>query len=83
MKRYKDEDIRNAFGQALREKRQELGMTQEELAQKANLKRDAIHLYEEGLKEPWLSTVLKISKAFGKPPSSWIGRMDEILNPKK
>lgn len=41
-------DIKSALGQALREKRQELGMTQAELARKANMEQDAIYLYEEG-----------------------------------
>lgn len=74
-----DEEIIKAFGQTLREKRIELGMTQAELAQKADMKLEEIRGYEKGLGDPRLSTVLKVSRAFERLPSTWIRRMDEIL----
>ena len=77
-----DEEIIKAFGQAVKKKRIELGMSQAELARKAHMKLKTIRGYEEGLGDPQLSTVLKISRAFKKLPSSWIGRMDEILKSK-
>lgn len=78
-----DDAIVKAFGQAVKEKRIELGLTQAELARKADMKLEEISGYEQGSGDPRLSTVLKISRAFERLPSTWIGRMDEILKSQK
>ena len=78
-----DEEMIKAFGQAIKEKRIELGLIQAELARKADMKLEEISGYEQGSGDPRLSTVLKISRAFERLPSTWIWRMDEILKSKK
>ena len=44
-----DEEIIKAFGQALKEKRTELGLAQAELARKAGMKLEDIRGYGKGL----------------------------------
>ena len=72
-----DQEIIQAFGQALKEKRKELGITQAALAKKAKIRRKDVSQYENGVKGPRLITVLKLVNAFGS--SAWLRRMDEIL----
>ena len=72
-----DEEIIQAFGQALKEKRKALGLTQATLAKRANIRPKDISQYENGVKGPRLITVLKLVNAFGF--YQWLRRMDEIL----
>lgn len=51
------------FGRVLREHRNKKGVTQEGLAHECSLDRTYISLLERGLRQPTLTTILKLAKA--------------------
>jgi transcriptional regulator with XRE-family HTH domain len=53
------------FAGRLKELRQQSGLTQEQLARKANLSVSAVRHFEQGLKEPTYATLLKLAEALG------------------
>jgi transcriptional regulator with XRE-family HTH domain len=54
-----------AFGAALRAARKHKGMTQEQLAEAADLDRTFPTLLERGLRTPTLGTLLRLAEALG------------------
>ena len=54
-----------AFGQVLRRKRTESGLSQDKLALESGLDRTFISLLERGLRQPSLSTLLELAEALG------------------
>jgi transcriptional regulator with XRE-family HTH domain len=65
------------FGHLLQEKRQEKGLSQEQLAQQCNLDRTYISLLERGLRQPTLNTLFSLSKALGISPCVFITLLEE------
>lgn len=61
-------DASQAFGRRLREVRQERGMSQDALADAADIHTTAIGRYERGLREPGLSKILQLARALDVPP---------------
>jgi transcriptional regulator with XRE-family HTH domain len=62
--RQKDETgIRQRFGLAIRQRRQELGISQEELSFRAGLHRTYISDIERGSRNPSLENIEKLAKA--------------------
>jgi len=53
------------FGQRVRERRIEVGMTQKELGEKLNTSQSAIARLEAGGTQPRLQTILALSRALG------------------
>jgi putative transcriptional regulator len=53
------------FGRRLRELRQEAGLTQTELAERAGVKRDAVARWERGAREPGWFNVVALAEALG------------------
>lgn len=51
------------FGERVKQVRDEKGMSQEELADKAGLHRTQISLIERGMRSPRLETIEKLAKA--------------------
>jgi DNA-binding XRE family transcriptional regulator len=51
---------------ALKTRRQELQLTQKEVADKLNLKRQTYNKYENGLRQPRISVMKQIAELFGK-----------------
>lgn len=60
------------FGRAVREAREEMGWSQEELGFEADLDRTYVSGVERGVRNPTLRTVLLIAKALGVRPSELI-----------
>lgn len=58
-----DEPVRIAFGAALRELREQAGMTQERLAEASKLDRTYVSLLERGLRQPTLATLVRLHAA--------------------
>jgi transcriptional regulator with XRE-family HTH domain len=54
-----------AFGRNVRKRREEIDLTQERLAEKANLDRTYISDIERGARNLSLSSIVRISKALG------------------
>jgi transcriptional regulator with XRE-family HTH domain len=62
------ERVAVAFGAVLRFKRNELGMSQEQLADQADLDRTYPSLIERGLRQPTITVLIKISAALNLTP---------------
>ena len=58
-------DIRRAFGQHLRELRQDKGWTQEKLADKAGMHFTYVGQIERGLRNPSLVNLERLARALG------------------
>ena len=61
-------DFKAAIGAKLRALREKLGMSQEEVAERAGVDRTYISILERGLKSPTLDTMEKICAALGTLP---------------
>ena len=56
-------DIGSIFGASIRRRRQELGLSQEELADEAGLHRTYVSLLERGLRSASIVTIVKLARA--------------------
>jgi transcriptional regulator with XRE-family HTH domain len=70
--------IAAAFGLVLREFRQGAGLSQEALADAADVERTYISLLERGLREPTLETLFALSEALSVSPSTMISRTTSL-----
>jgi len=66
-----------SFSQALREARQEKGISQEELADRAGLHRTYISQIERGLKSPSLRSLEQIAQALDLSIAALLARMEK------
>lgn len=57
--------VERAFGSVVREHRERLALSQEELAFRADLHRTYISMLERGERCPSLGTIVKLAKALG------------------
>lgn len=69
-----------AFGRVVRRLRQNAGLTQEQLAFEAELRRTYVSILELGQQQPSLSTILKLAAAFKMPAQDLIGLVENELN---
>jgi transcriptional regulator with XRE-family HTH domain len=72
--------VREVFGKVLRESRQERGLSQEDLAELADLDRTTPSLLERGLRQPTLSVVILLGRALEVDPRELVGRVMEASN---
>lgn len=61
----KPDELLRAFGEAVRKRRKELGISQEELAFRAGLNRSYIADIERGTRNVALTNIAKLAKALG------------------
>jgi len=66
-----------AFGKVLKKLRNKKKLSQETLAHECSLDRTFISLLERGLRQPSLTTILRISKALNVSP---VGIMKSLIN---
>lgn len=71
--------IEQAFGQVLKELRNERKMSQERLAIASELDRTFISLMERGKRQPSLVTIFKISSALQISPAEFIAKVEKQL----
>ena len=64
----RDPGLRKRFGLAVQNARRELGMSQEELADRSNLQVSFISRIERGLQAPSLEAIASLAAAFGRKP---------------
>lgn len=69
MKKRRKPDIRERFGDAVRTRREELGLTQEDLAEKAAIHRTYLSDIERGSRNLSLINIEKIAAALALPIS--------------
>lgn len=70
--------LRMAFGQAVRDRRKELGLSQEALGERADLHRTYVSQVERGLKSPSLTSVEHLAKVLGVRPSELVRAAEEL-----
>lgn len=68
------EDVRHRFGAALRTRRRELGLSQEELAFRAGLHPTYVSSIERGQRNVALVNIEKLARAVSLLPSELFGR---------
>ncbi|NLT04855.1 MAG: helix-turn-helix transcriptional regulator [Solirubrobacterales bacterium] len=61
-------DVVVSFGTLLRARRKELGLSQEELGARAKIQMADISRYENGSRDPRLTTVARLADALDVPP---------------
>jgi transcriptional regulator with XRE-family HTH domain len=74
-----------AFGAALRSARNEAELSQEALADRAGVDRTTPSLYERGLRQPTIATLIALSRGLGCEPASLLrmtlARLQEAARP--
>lgn len=70
--------LSKAFGLAIRDRREGLALSQEELGFRADLDRTYISMVERGVRSPSLNTVAKLSKALGTKASVLVTAAEKI-----
>ncbi len=68
-----------AFGRVVRDARSKLGLSQEELADRCDLHRNAIGLIERGERSPSFDTILAIADGLGISASRLVSRVERDL----
>lgn len=66
-----------AFGAALKERRSELGLTQEDVAGVAEIDRPYITLIESARKQPTISVLWRLAAAIDLTPGEFVARVDQ------
>lgn len=77
MAKPRPQSISEAFGAELRVVREEVGLTQEDLASRAEVHRTYISLLERGLKSPTLSVIDRLAAAVGLSASSMVAAAEK------
>jgi DNA-binding XRE family transcriptional regulator len=75
----RNQELIKAFARVLRQARAESGMTQEELAHRANVDRTFIGLLETAKRQPSLSVIFALARALGMAPELLIARSRKTL----
>lgn len=73
-------NLGDAFGQVLKQHRKRAGLTQEELAFRANMHPTAISFFERGLRQPTLYTVLIIAHVLNVSGASMVEDLETVLD---
>jgi transcriptional regulator with XRE-family HTH domain len=73
------EQISTVFGQVLREQRLSRELSQEELALAADVDRTFVSQMERGIRQPTITTLMKLAGALGIQPSTLVIRMEKLL----
>ncbi len=79
MARGKDSGYLRAFGEAVRQQRQKLALSQEELSFRSKLDRTYISGIERGVRNPTLKTVYRIAAALETKPSRLVAAGEGLL----
>ena len=69
-------DLKKEFGASIRERRKQLGMSQEALAERADLHRTYISDVENGLRNISLENIHRLSRALDIPLSAVFSRVE-------
>lgn len=68
-----------AFGKVLRERRKQVGLTQEKLALEADVQRNYVSLIERGVNQPTVNMIFKLAAALRCSPSDLIADVERAL----
>jgi transcriptional regulator with XRE-family HTH domain len=70
--------LQEGFGTVLRTLRQEVGISQEELAHRADLHRTYVSQLERGLKSPSLGAIEALASALGRRPFELVQAAEDL-----
>ena len=70
--------LQKAFGEAVRARRREIGLSQEELGFEAELHRTYVSQLERGLKSPSLATIEQLAQVLKTKPSELIRAAEKL-----
>jgi len=73
------DQIRSTFGQVLREQRTARGISQEDFALNADVDRTFVSQMERGIRQPTITTIMKLAEALGIQASALVARMERLL----
>jgi transcriptional regulator with XRE-family HTH domain len=73
-------DLKEAFGSVIRELRESKGMSQQELADYAEMDRTYLSDLERGLNYPSLNTIYKLADVLKIKPHELILRVDKLVS---
>jgi len=68
------------FGDVLNQLRQEAGLTQQELADRAEVHRTYISLLERGKKSPTLEVIFRLARSLERRPSELLARLEDEMS---
>ncbi|HNE27066.1 MAG TPA: helix-turn-helix transcriptional regulator [Pseudomonadales bacterium] len=71
--------VAKAFGLALRQSRENVGLSQEELAHLANVDRTFVSRAERGVCQPALATIIMLAQALQVPASVLVATTEQII----
>lgn len=74
--------ISKAFGQVLKKARLDKGLSQEELALRADIDRTYVGMLERGTRHPSVALLFAVSPVLGTTPVELIGRVQKVLKPR-
>ena len=74
------EPLNAAFGQVLWKLRKKIGISQEDLADRANLHRTYVSQLERGLKSPSLKAIKSLAQALNKEPHELVKAAEDFLS---
>lgn len=72
-------DIKKAFGQALRDAREETGLSQERFADAVDLDRTTISLIERGKQSPTVETIWRLCEKLDRTPSELLAEVESLV----
>lgn len=72
-------NLKEVFGQVIKQLREEKGLSQQELADYAEVDRTNVSDLERGIHHPSLTTVYKLAEILEIKPSELIAKVDSIL----
>ena len=70
------------YGKTIRQSREQKGMTQEELAERLGVSRQAVSKWENGTVDPSTSNLLALAKLYGLSPEALLQNVDPAQNKK-
>lgn len=73
-------NLDQAFGQAVRERREELGISQEALGFRAGIHRTYVSQLERGIKSPSLKIISLLAHALNIPASELVARAEKLAS---
>jgi len=72
-------ELETAIGKELRELRTQMRLTQESLAEAADIERNTISLIERGISSPTARNIWKLTAVLGTTPSHFFARVEARL----
>ena len=77
---HRSENLGVAFGNVLRERRTASGLSQEQLAEAADLHRNYVGLVERGKNSPSLAAIASLAAALGLEPSALLREAEQRVS---